>query len=204
MSLVHRDCLDRWRKTVPLIHHNNQRDTRCEICLYEFEFEGKIAETKYSTWRIIWDMLKILVTLQIIGFLLGMFMTGFGEVTTMIAIKYMNLYLYQYLLGNTVIHLVLGILIIIEVSTRSGGEDCGPCFCCIYLDGGNVDGGSGGGGDDRCCALLLFIMFFFSLLIVVSAVYYLSVEKSRQRQRLQNDHRRVKDLGGYGVPYTIV
>ena len=66
----------------------------------------------YNKCCMVYDMMKILIPIHTVGFLLGMIMTSFGEISTNIVIKYISLYLYQYLLGNILINLITGILFI--------------------------------------------------------------------------------------------
>lgn len=190
-SLVHPDCLNRWRKQIPLILHNNKRDIRCEICLEYYQFEGEINHFKYNKCLIVWDMIKLLVPLQIIGFLIGMIITGFGQITTLIFTNYINIYLYQYLLGNLIINIIIGIIFLFN-NTSSTTNDCfycDACFCCIYtdlyIDNSNCD----------CCICILAIMFVTGLFFIITGVYYIALQKSKKRQLILNDNRIVKDLG---------
>ncbi len=194
-SVVHRDCLDKWRKTVPVIRHNNQRDTRCEICHTNYEFEGELTDLKYNKCQIAWDMFKILVFIQAIGFLLGMFIGWLGEPITIEVCEHMNLYLYQFLVGNAFIHVVIGILVAIGEPSDNGRRCCGVCLC----DSNSLDSG----GYDCGCILLIFVIFFMGLVMLVFGVYSIALENSKKQQKLANDQRRIKDLGGHSMTYVV-
>jgi hypothetical protein len=181
-SKVHRECLDIWRKTIPYISHNNHRDKRCEVCLKNYEFEGEVSYTKYNKCLIIWDMFKMMFIFHAIGFLLGIIISHYAEITTtLITTKYLNIYIYQYLLGNIIIHIVIGLLVnytinydyllCLNISERRKYYDC---FILI---------------------ITLVMTLIIGLLFTVIGVYYLSIERSKKRQLLINDNRYIKDLG---------
>lgn len=176
---VHRECLQIWRKTLPLVSHNNFRDIRCEMCHTNYQFEDELPNFKYCKSLIVLEMVSFLIIIHLFGFMFGMVLTGFGEITTMIAIKYINLYLYQYLLGNAIIHIIIGALALSDIA-RSENE----CFVCFPED-----------TEPFCCCIIYIIALVIGVFFTIIGVYYWSLERSKERQRVKNDNRRVKDLG---------
>ena len=78
LKYIHRECLQKWRKTLPINIFNNKRDIRCEICQKYYEFEDSYEEKKYklSEYTIIClEMLLYTIILHTFGFLLGMIIT---------------------------------------------------------------------------------------------------------------------------------
>lgn len=187
-SLVHPDCLNHWRKQLPLILHNNKRDIRCEVCLEYYQFEGEINHFRNNKCLIIWDMIKLIVPLQIIGFLIGMIITGFGHISTLIFTNYINIYFYQYLLGNIIINIIIGIIFLFNnTSSTTNCFHCDACLCCIYTDL-YIDN-----SDDYF--YICIIIFFTVMVFIVAGVYYMALQKSKKRQLILNDNRIVKNLG---------
>jgi E3 ubiquitin-protein ligase DOA10 len=183
-AFVHRECLEKWRKTLPMVIHNNQRDVRCEMCHTFYQFEGDLTYFKYRKCRIAWDIIQVLTYIQLLGFLLGMIITGFGHNTSLIFTKNMNIYLYQYLLGNTITHIIIGIIVIIGliVLESNNNDNNYVCICSGYCL------------DTILCFVCIFFILLVGIILTFAGVYYWALEKSKKHQRLQNDNRRIKNI----------
>lgn len=189
-SLVHRDCLDRWRKSQPIFAHNNQRDIRCEVCHTYYQFEDVMSEVQYSKWLIARDLLLCMSFMQLFGFILGYVITGFGTFSEIIPDEYININLYQYILGATILHIIIATVLYCKRDNSTFGSRDEYCPFFIYIGGGDTD------SDDEfiCCITILFISFIASLVIILFAVYHEIIERSQKRQKIHSDTRRIRNL----------
>ena len=186
MGVIHRKCLDKWRKTTSLFGNNNERAVRCEICHEYYQFDTEITEIRYNKCRIFTEVFLCFLLLHVSGFVFGIFMTGFGEITTTIAVKHMNIYLYQYIFGNVCIHLLVGLCVVIGIfSSDNGPGSRGICFIFCSMDSGIY------------FLILAVGAFFIGLLVLTVGIYYLALERIQLRQKLAHDTRRIKDLNSF-------
>jgi hypothetical protein len=189
-SLVHRDCLEKWRKS-SFLFSNNLRDVRCEICHFIYEYEDPILITKYNNTLICIEVISIMLIIQGFGLALGNIMTGFGSFHQLI-ITSIPLTLYQYILGSLVLHLLLSIIIYLtryRYDSRSTDIVYNPC-CHVMI----VMSEDSCSDNAICCFLVVAIAIFTGFFIVIIAVYVELVDKSRQKQRIQQDSRIIRDL----------
>lgn len=189
LKYIHIECLQKWRKTLPF-NVFNKRDIKCEICHKYYEFEDSYKEKSYnlSEYSIIClEILLYIILLHTFGFLLGMLITWFGTLPSMVFISHINIYLYEYLLGNAIVHIITGTIIIFYILSFEEDKVSiqSSVFCCFMT---TPDTSS---SDDYCC---LGIMLFICVSLTILGFYYWVLKRSKKRQQLKIDNRIVKNL----------
>lgn len=188
LKYIHTECLQKWRKTLPINVFNNNRDIQCEICHKYYEFEDSYEGKSYSLSEysiICLEILLYIILLHTFGFLVGMLITWFGTLPHMIFIDYINIYLYQYLLGNAIIHIITGTIILCYILSFEEDQNSmqSSIFCCLM---------SSPSDNDDCCCIGIILFVFIPLTIL--GIYYWALKRSEKRQQLKIDNRIVKNL----------
>lgn len=192
LKYVHRECLQKWRKTLPVEVFKNKRDIQCEIChmYYEFEDSYDVKQYKIIEYSVICleTMLYVLL-LHTLGFLVGMLITWFGHLKSMILVTNINIYLYQYLLGNIIVHIITGIISLCFIISQQDSDSYietydSSLICCISCDTNTFS-------DCSCCIIGIIVFYMFFTII---GIYYWIFTRSKKRQDLKNDNRIVKNL----------
>lgn len=190
LKYIHRECLQKWRKTLPINVFNNKRDIQCEICHRFYEFEDSYEKKKYNLpeYLIIFlETFLCIILFHSFGFLLGMLITWFGKLSSMIFINNINIYLYQYFLGNLIIHMISGILSLFYLNQADTNENPDNinhdlCFCVTF-------------SSSECdCFCILFCLILNSIFITFLGIYYWVLKRSKKRQSIKSDNRIVRNL----------
>ena len=189
LKYIHIDCLQKWRKTLPFNVFNNKRDIQCEICQTYYEFEDSYEEKSYnlSEYSIIClEILLYIIILHTFGFLLGILITWFGTLPSMIFIDDINIYLYQYLLGNAIVHIITGTIILCYILSLEEDQVSrqSSIICCLMTSSDTSN------SDDCCIVIMLFICISLTML----GIYYWALKRSEKRQQIKSDNRIVKNL----------
>lgn len=192
LKYVHRDCLQKWRKTLPVEVFKNKRDIQCEICHMYYEFEDSYDVKKYKIIEyltICLESMLYILLLHGIGFLLGILITWFGNLKSMVLVTDINIYLYQYLIGNIIVHIISGIISLCFILSRQDSNNYVepydyPLLCCISCDTSTCND----------CSFCIIVIILFYMFFTIIGIYYWIFTRSKKRQVLKNDNRIVKNL----------
>ena len=195
IEFVHRECLNKWRKTIPYIslRDHTTRVNCCEICHTDYIFSSSLETKKLQCVYVTRDLLIMFLCMNLMGYIIGMIFTLGGEKNIIYFCKNMNGYLYAYLLGNIIFHFLIGIItIIISICKAYSGIDSYPfCFIycgeCQYNDSCCIND-TGGEGDYLYCAVCLSFALF-GLFINMCFIYYIAMRNSKIRQVSKIDNR---------------
>ena len=106
----------------------------------------------------------------------------------MIFINNINIYLYQYLLGNAIVHIITGIITLYYILSFEENQDTSNInifYCLMYgSDTSNID-------DCWCITITMLLICVFLTLL---GIYYWALKRSDKRQRLNSDNRIIKNL----------
>lgn len=191
IKYVHRECLQKWRTTLPINVFNNKRDIQCEVCHKYYEFENLYEDKNYKLPEyiiIFLETVTCIILLHCFGFLLGVLVTWFGKLSSMIFINNINIYLYQYLLGNVILHIITGLIVLFYTLNQNvidENEDTinnDSCFCVNFIF-------------SECeCFCILFCLILNAIFITFLGIYYWVLKRSKKRQSINNDNRIVRNL----------
>lgn len=97
-----------------------------------------------------------IILLHTFGFLVGMLITWFGTLPRMIFIDDINIYLYQYLLGNAIIHIITGTIILFYILSFEEDQNSiqSSIFCCLMSNPSSID--------EDCCYIGIMVFMCIS------------------------------------------
>jgi len=85
-----------------------------ELKIYDkklLKFKDQEINLNYLNCNVICNLFAVFILMQSSSLLIGMFLTGFGNVSQFIIVDSINIYLYQYILGFIILHFFYAIII---------------------------------------------------------------------------------------------